>query len=106
MRSEAVRWHSNTEKNTKLNKVTVISKIAITRVEEVLETLDGGSVYFVFDLSSGFTQLSIPLDTVPLIACCALNELYKWPRMPQGATSAPAWFIYVIRLVTASLDDI
>ena len=43
----------------KLNKVTEIPQIAIPRVDEVLDTLGGGSVFSVFDLFSEFTQLTI-----------------------------------------------
>ena len=49
----------------KLNKVTEIPQIAIPRVDEVLDTLDGGPVFSVFDLFSEFTQLTIHLDTIP-----------------------------------------
>ena len=90
----------------KLNEVTVIPQIAIPRVDEVLDTLGGGSVFSVFDLFSGFTQLTIHPDTVPLTAFCTPNGLYEWLRMPQGASGAPAWFVSVMRLVTAGLDNI
>ena len=90
----------------KLNKVTEIPQIAIPRVDEVLDNLGGGSVFSVFDLFSGFTQLTIHQDTIPLTAFCTPNGLYEWLRMPQGAAGAPAWFVSVMRLVTAGLDNI
>ena len=90
----------------KLNKVTEIPQIAIPRVDEVLDTLGGGSVFSVFDLFSGFTQLTIHPDTIPLTAFCTPNGLYEWLRMPQGAAGAPAWFVSVMRLVTDGLDNI
>ena len=90
----------------KLNKVTEIPQIAIPRVDEVLDTLGGGSVFSVFDLFSGFTQLTIHPDTIPLPTFCTPNGLYEWLRMPQGASGAPAWFVSVMRLVTAGLDNI
>ena len=89
-----------------LNKVTGIPQIAIPRVDEVLDTLGGGSVFSVFDLFSGFTQLTIHPDTIPLTAFCTPNGLYEWLGMPQGAAGAPAWFVSVMRLVTAGLDNI
>ena len=89
----------------KLNKVTEIPEIAIPRVDEVLDTL-GGSVFSVFDLFSGFTQLTIHPDTIPLTAFCTPNGLYEWLRMLQGAAGAPAWFVSVMRLVTVGLDNI
>ena len=90
----------------KLNKVAEIPQIAIPRVDEVLDTLGGGSVFSVFDLFSGFTQLTVYSDTIPLTAFCTPNGLYEWLRMPQGAAGAPAWFVSVMRLVMAGLDNI
>ena len=90
----------------KLNKVTEIPQIAISRVDEVLDTLGGGSVFSVLDLFSGFTQLTIHPDTIPPTAFCTPNVLYEWLRMPQGAAGAPVWFVSVMRLVTAGLDNI
>ena len=90
----------------KLNKVTEIPQIAIPRVDEVLDTLGGGSVFSVFDHFSGFTQLTIHPDTIPLTAFCTPSGFYEWLRMPQGATGAPAWFVSVMRLVTNGLDNI
>ena len=89
----------------KLNKVTEIPQIAILRVDKVLDTLGGGSVFSVFDLFSGFTQLTIHPDTIPLTAFCTPNGLYEWLRMPQGAAGALAWLVLVMRLVTAGLDN-
>ena len=66
----------------KLNKITEIPQIVILRVDEVLDTLCGGSVFSVFDLFSGFTQLTIHPDLIPLTAFCTPNGLYEWFRMP------------------------
>ena len=90
----------------KLNKVTEIPQIAIPRVDDVLDTLGGGSNFSVFDLFSGFTQLIIHPDIIPLTAFCTPNGHYDWLRMPQGAAGAPVWFFSVMRLVTAGLDPI
>ena len=90
----------------KLNKVTEIPQIAIPRDDKVLDTLGGGSVFSVFDLFSGFTQLTIHPDTIPLTAFCTPNGLYEWLRKPQGVAGAPAWFVSVMRFVTAGLGNI
>ena len=90
----------------KLNKVTEISQIAIPRVDEVLDTLGSGSAFSVFDIFSGFTQLTTHPDTISLTAFCTPAGLYEWFRMSQGAAGAPAWFVSVMRIVTANLDNI
>ena len=106
MCSEEIGRHPNHSQLPKLNKVTEIPQIAIPLVDQVLDTLGGGSVFSVFDLFSGFTQLTIHPDTIPLTAFCTPNGLYEWPRMPPGAAGTPVWFVSVMRLVTAGLDDI
>ena len=90
----------------KLKKVNEIPQIAIPCVDEVLDTLGGGSVFSVFDLFSGFTQLTIHPDTIPLTAFCTPNGLYEWLHMPQGAAGAPACIVSVRIIVTADLNNI
>lgn len=90
----------------KLKKVTEILQIAFPRVEEGLDILGGGSIFAVFDLFSGFTQLTIHPDTIPLTAFGTTTGLYEWLRLPRGAAGTPAWFVSAIRLVTTSLDNI
>ena len=65
-----------------LNTVTEIPQITIPRVDEVLDTLGGGSVFAVFDPSSGFTQLRIHPDTIPLTVFSTPTGLYEWLHMP------------------------
>ena len=89
-----------------MNKATKIPQIAIPRVDEVLDTLGGGSVFSVFALFSGFTQLIIHPEAIPLAAFCTPNRLYEWLRMPQGAAGAPAWFVSVMQFVMSGLDNI
>ena len=98
MCSEEIGRHPNHSQLPKLNKVTEIPQIAIPLVDQVLDTLGDGSVFSVFDLFSGFTQLTIHPDTIPLTAFCT-------PHAP-GAACTPAWFVSVLRLVTAGLDNI
>ena len=73
----------------KLNKVTEIPQIALSRVDEVLDTLGGGSVFSVFDLFSGFTQLTIHPETIPLTAFCTPTGHYEWLRMPPPGSFKP-----------------
>ena len=73
----------------KLIKVTEIPQIAFRRVDEVLDTLCGGSVFSIIELFSGITQLIILPDTIPLTAFSTPTGLYKWFRMSQGALVLP-----------------
>ena len=102
-KSDGIRITVNYQK---LNKVTEIPQIAIPRADEVLDTLGGGSFFSVFDLFSGFKQLTRHPDTIPLTAFCKPNGHYEWLRIPQGGAGYPAWFVSVMRLVTDGLGNI
>ena len=105
MRPEEIGGIRITVNYQQLNKVTEIPQIVIPRVDEVLDTRGGGSLFSMFDLFSGFTQLTIHPDTIPLTAFCTPNGLYEWLRMSPGAAGAPALFVSIMRLVTAGLDS-
>lgn len=47
-----------------------------------------------------------PPDIIPLTAFCTSNRLNERLCIPQGADGTPAWFLSVIILITASLEDI
>lgn len=93
---EEIGWNSTVDYQH-LNKVDEI-------LNEVLDTLGGGSVFPLFDLFSGFIQLTTHPDTTPLTTFGTPSGLHEWLRMPQGATGAPAWFILVTKFVT--VDDV
>ena len=63
-----------TVNHQKWNKIIEILQIAIPRVNEVFDTLGDGSVFSVFGLFTGFTQLTIHPDTIPLTAFCTPNK--------------------------------
>lgn len=73
-------------------------------VNEVLDTLDGVSLFSMFDLFSGLTQLAIHLDTTPLTTFCTPTGLYEWRRMPQGVAGFSASFV-VMKLVTVGPEN-
>ena len=106
VRPEQIGRHPNHSQLPKTEQGHRDSSDCDPRVDEVLDTLGGGSVVSVFDLFSGFAQLTIHPDTIPLTAFCTPNGLYERLRMPQGTTGAPAWLVSVMRFVTAGLDNI
>lgn len=63
-----------------LEKVAEVPQIRISLVDEILDTLGGGSIFSVFDVSSEFTLLTIHPDIIPLTTFRTLNGLYEWLR--------------------------
>ena len=84
MCSEEIGRHPNHSQLPKLNKVTEIPQIAIPLVDQVLDTLGDGSVFSVFDLFSGFTQLTIHPDTFPLTAFAPPTDSLNGSACPQA----------------------
>lgn len=62
-----------------LGKVAEVSQLTIPRVDGVLDTLNGDSSFSVFYLSSGFIQLTIHSDTIPLTPFFNPSRHYEWP---------------------------
>ena len=76
MRTEKIWRHPYHRQLPETEEGLQIPQITIPRVDEVLDTLGGGFVFSVFDLFSGFTQLTVYLDTIPLTAFCTPMGLY------------------------------
>ena len=58
--------------------------------DEILDSLDGGSVSSGSDVFSGLTPVTIHPDTILMTAFCPPNRLYECLGMPQSVAGAPA----------------
>ena len=61
----------------KLNQTSKLSQLPIPRVDQVLDSLGSGRVFYLFDLVSSFHQITAHKDTVPLTAFCTPTGLYE-----------------------------
>ena len=62
-----------------------------------------GQFFSSFDMMSGFHQLMIGENSVPLTAFCTMSGLYDFLVMPMGTSGSPGHFQRVIQQVTADL---
>ncbi|CAN0030446.1 unnamed protein product, partial [Sphacelaria rigidula] len=60
-----------------LNRVTVVRKLPIPRINEVFDSLGEGKIFSTVDLASGVFQSAIHPDTVSLTAFCTSSGLYE-----------------------------
>ncbi|GJY01083.1 putative reverse transcriptase domain-containing protein [Tanacetum coccineum] len=97
----------------KLNKLTV--KNRYPQIGDLFDQLQGSSVYSKIDLRSGYHQLRIREEDIPITAFRTRYGHYEFQVMPFGLTNAPAVFMdlmnrvckpYLDKFVIVFIDDI
>jgi hypothetical protein len=75
-----------------LNQRTVLDRGTIPNQSELLDGLQGATVFSALDLASGYYQLELDKGSRSYTAFPTPYGLYQWKVMPMGLTNAPAIF--------------
>ncbi|GJV20533.1 putative nucleotidyltransferase, ribonuclease H, partial [Tanacetum coccineum] len=98
-----------------LNKLTVKNCYPLPRIDDLFNQLQGSSVYSKIDLQSGYHQLHIKEEDIPITAFRTRYGHFEFQVMPFGLTNAPAVFMdlmnrvckpYLDKFVIVFIDDI
>ncbi|GJS90111.1 putative reverse transcriptase domain-containing protein [Tanacetum coccineum] len=98
-----------------LNKLTIKNRYPLLRIDDLFDQLQGSSVYSKIDLQSGYHQLRIKEEDIPITAFRTRYSHFEFHVMPFGLTNAPAVFMdlmnrvckpYLDKFVIMFIDDI
>ncbi|GKB06655.1 putative reverse transcriptase domain-containing protein [Tanacetum coccineum] len=98
-----------------LNKLTVKNRYPLLGIDDLLDQLQGSSVYSKIDLRSGYHQIRVRDEDIPKMAFRTRYGHYEFQVMPFGLTNAPAVFMnlmnrvcrpYLDKFVIVFIDDI
>ncbi|GJS13806.1 putative reverse transcriptase domain-containing protein [Tanacetum coccineum] len=99
----------------KLNKLTVKNRYPLSRIDDLFDQLQGSSVYSKIDMRSGYHQLRIKEEDIPITAFRTRYGHFEFQVMPFGLTNAPVVFMelmnrvckpYLDKFVIVFIDDI
>lgn len=80
-----------------LNDVTVKNAASLPRRSELFDRLKGAKYFTKLDLRSGYNQIRMHPDSVPMTAINTYFGHYEFLVMPFGLTNAPATFMHLMQ---------
>ncbi|GKA13319.1 putative reverse transcriptase domain-containing protein [Tanacetum coccineum] len=98
-----------------LNKLTVKNRYPLSRIDDLFYQLQGSSMYSNIDLRSGYHQLRIKEEDIPISAFRTRYGHFEFQVMPFRLSNAPAVFMdlmnrvckpYLDKFVIVFIDDI
>jgi hypothetical protein len=82
-----------------LNAVTIKKKHPLPRIDILFDQLAGAQVFSKIDLCSGYHQIKIRVEDIPMTVFTTRYGLYEYRLMSFGLTNAPAHFMYLMNSV-------
>jgi hypothetical protein len=80
-----------------LNEVTVKNVASLPRRSELFDRLKGANYFTKLDLKSGYNQIRMSQESIPLTAINTYFGHYEFLVMPFGLTNAPATFMQLMQ---------
>ncbi|GKD14529.1 putative reverse transcriptase domain-containing protein, partial [Tanacetum coccineum] len=82
-----------------LNKLTVKNRYPLPRIDDLFDQLQGSQFFSKIDLRSGYHQLRVPEDDIPMTVFRTRYRHFEFTVIPFGLTNAPAVFMDLMNKV-------
>jgi hypothetical protein len=98
-----------------LNKVTIKNRYPLSRIDDLLDQLQGAQVFSKVDLCSGYHQVRVKEEDIPKTTFRTRYGHYEFLVMSFGLTNVPAVFMdmmnrvfhdYLDQFIVVIIDDI
>ena len=90
----------------KLNAITVTENWPLPVIRDILDRLSGSTWFSALDLRSGYWQIKMARESIPLTAFSTPDGHYEFLRLPFGLKCAPAHFSRVMHQVLGNLAHV
>ena len=87
----------------RLNGVTIRDALPLPRVDDLLEALNGSSIFSTLDLRQGYWQIKMHPDDKEKMAFVTPDGLYEFDRLPFGLSEAHATFDRALEIILSGL---
>lgn len=80
----------------KLNEVTVKDRFPLPRIDDHIDRLGSNKFFSRLDMATGFHQIPLDQDSVPLTGFVTSEGHYNYLKMPYGLANAPVVYQRII----------
>nr|XP_055073117.1 uncharacterized protein K02A2.6-like [Misgurnus anguillicaudatus] len=87
-----------------VNQAAITETYPLPRVEELMATLSGGTVFSKIDLASAYQQVLVEDECKLLLTINTHRGLFVYNRLPFGVSSAPSIFQRIMENIMKDLD--
>lgn len=88
-----------------LNRITVKNRYPLPRIDELIDRMQGCTVFSKLDLASGYNQIRITQEDIKKTAFRTPFGHFEYRVLPQGLANAPATFQAFMNSILGPLRD-
>ena len=86
-----------------LNRVTVKNRFPLPRIDDLIDSFRGASVFSALDMTSGYNQFRLQDEDVPRSSFTTPTGCFQWRVLSFGLTNAPSCFSRAMTHILAPL---